>query len=429
MWAAKPASPIRLSLRHQLMLALGILASLLLALGAVSIVTMLELRAATDRALRVDGRLSQHATDVALFTQLSRRYELELFLNLDDPTQREFAHTRWRGTYANLESAIDAFRRAATDEADRRQADAWQRQSERYRNLFLAIATGAREGAIQTPYQARAALASIETELDDLSTSSMTVAQQKSVAAQRSRELVERRSGDGIRLLAALAAVATLAAMAWVLLFPARLMRPIAALQTAVARLTGGDLAARVALTRADELGVLGRGFDEMAATIQQRTGELEAQYALAQSARLEAEAARAATAEQLAMIESQRATIREMSVPLLPLSNTALVLPLVGDLDAERLRLVQERALHAIAGTVTRHLILDITGVPLVDTNVANGLIQIVQAARLLGAEVLVVGIRPEVAQTIAALGVDLSGVTTLATLQSGIAHALRHH
>jgi rsbT co-antagonist protein RsbR len=100
--------------------------------------------------------------------------------------------------------------------------------------------------------------------------------------------------------------------------------------------------------------------------------------------------------------------------------------LPLVGALDSERLALVQEQALRSIEQLSARYLILDITGVPIVDTAVAQGLIQVVQAARLLGSEVVLVGIRPEVAQAVVGLGIHLSDIATRSTLQSGIAYVL---
>ena len=160
--------------------------------------------------------------------------------------------------------------------------------------------------------------------------------------------------------------------------------------------------------------------------TIQQRTNTIEAQRERADAARAEAEAARAAIAEQLATIDAQRDVIREMSVPVLPLSQSALVLPLVGALDSERLALVQEQALHSIERMSARFLILDITAVPIVDTAVAQGLVQVVQAARLLGTDVVLVGVRPEVAQAVVGLGIHLSDIVTRSTLQSGIAYVL---
>jgi anti-anti-sigma regulatory factor/HAMP domain-containing protein len=202
---------------------------------------------------------------------------------------------------------------------------------------------------------------------------------------------------------------------------------PIRWLTRSAEQIAGGDLAARVALNQGDELGALARSFNRMAATVEQRTSDLEAQYAAADAARAAAVAARAEIADQLATIEEQRMVIREMSVPILPLTATTMVMPLVGALDSARLILVQEQALHTIEETRVRHLILDVTGVPIVDTQVAQGLLGVIQAVQLLGAEVVLVGIRPEVAQAIVGLGIDLGRVVTHSSLQSGLAHTSR--
>jgi rsbT co-antagonist protein RsbR len=150
-------------------------------------------------------------------------------------------------------------------------------------------------------------------------------------------------------------------------------------------------------------------------ATVAARTAELEAR-AEAQERLL------ADQAQLLAEVDQQRTTIRELSVPVLPISTTALIMPLVGALDTERLHLLQTQALHALQRTSARYLILDITGVAVVDTQVAQGLLQVVAAARLLGAAVVLVGIRPEVAQALVGLGVDLRGIQTFSDLQSAL-------
>lgn len=166
------------------------------------------------------------------------------------------------------------------------------------------------------------------------------------------------------------------------------------------------------------------------AAALQTANTSLEARVAertaALQVALDEVQARAAEQARLLAENQQQRDVIREMSVPVLPLSAQALVLPLIGALDSERLRQVQQQALTHIEQTAARHLILDITGVMLVDTQVAKGLLQVVQAAQLLGTEVILVGIRPEVAQTIVGLGMPLEGVTICSTLQAGIAYTL---
>jgi rsbT co-antagonist protein RsbR len=137
------------------------------------------------------------------------------------------------------------------------------------------------------------------------------------------------------------------------------------------------------------------------------------------QSALSEVEA-RVATQERLLEEnEAQRSTIRELSAPVLPLSRTTILLPLVGALDSERLMLAQEQVLNTLYHSSIRLLVLDITGVLVVDTQVARGLISLSQAARLLGAEVALVGIRAEVAQTIVDLGLDLKGLHTYRDLE----------
>lgn len=123
-----------------------------------------------------------------------------------------------------------------------------------------------------------------------------------------------------------------------------------------------------------------------------------------------------------LAENSRQQAIIRELSVPVLPINTTTLVMPLVGALDGERLLIVQDRALTAIERAAARRLLLDVTGVPLIDSYVAQGLIRTLQSARLLGAEVALVGVRPEVAQSIVGLGLDLSEMRTYADLQSAL-------
>jgi rsbT co-antagonist protein RsbR len=101
-------------------------------------------------------------------------------------------------------------------------------------------------------------------------------------------------------------------------------------------------------------------------------------------------------------------------------------VVPLVGMFDAFRAELLTEKLLHEVARVHARAVILDISGVPVFDTEAAQLIIRLARAVRLLGTEVIVVGMSSENARTIVELGVDLSGLATLGTLQDGVAHAL---
>jgi len=126
-------------------------------------------------------------------------------------------------------------------------------------------------------------------------------------------------------------------------------------------------------------------------------------------------------------IIQAQAATLAELSTPLIPINDQVVVMPLIGAIDSDRAGQVLETLLHGIERSRARVAILDITGVPLVDTQVAKSLIVAAQAVRLLGARIVLTGIRPEVAQTLVGLGVDLGDIVTHSTLQSGIAYATK--
>jgi rsbT co-antagonist protein RsbR len=126
-------------------------------------------------------------------------------------------------------------------------------------------------------------------------------------------------------------------------------------------------------------------------------------------------------------VIQAQAAALAELSTPLIPLNADVVVMPLVGTLDSRRAQQVLETLLDGISSSRAGTAIIDITGVPLVDTQVANALIRAAQAVKLLGAQVVLTGIRPEVAQTLVGLGADLSSITTRGSLQAGIAFAMR--
>ncbi|GAB4205343.1 MAG: hypothetical protein OHK0022_31370 [Roseiflexaceae bacterium] len=128
----------------------------------------------------------------------------------------------------------------------------------------------------------------------------------------------------------------------------------------------------------------------------------------------------------QAEIIRAQAAAIAELSTPLMPINDQILVMPLVGSVDARRAEQVVETLLQGVNAKRAEFVIIDITGVPVVDTQVAQVLIGAGQAVRMLGARLLLTGIRPEVAQTLTSLGVDLSQIITRSTLQSGIALVL---
>jgi rsbT co-antagonist protein RsbR len=126
-------------------------------------------------------------------------------------------------------------------------------------------------------------------------------------------------------------------------------------------------------------------------------------------------------------IIMSQQREMLDLSTPVVELWEGILALPLIGTLDSERTQVVMENLLQQIVSTGAAIAIIDITGVPTVDTLVAQHLLKTVAAARLMGADCIISGIRPQIAQTIVHLGVELGQVTTKATLASAFAVALR--
>ena len=132
-------------------------------------------------------------------------------------------------------------------------------------------------------------------------------------------------------------------------------------------------------------------------------------------------------TREQL--IARQQEELLELSTPVIKLWDGVLAVPMIGTLDSNRTQLVMETLLQRIVETEASLAIIDITGVPTVDTLVAQHLLKTVTAIRLMGADCIICGIRPQIAQTIVHLGLDLNSVTTKATLADALALAMKRN
>jgi rsbT co-antagonist protein RsbR len=159
----------------------------------------------------------------------------------------------------------------------------------------------------------------------------------------------------------------------------------------------------------------LARAYAEVEQQVTERTAAL--QQEIAERERLQEE-----------VIEAQRQALQELSTPIIPMLEGVIVMPLVGSIDTLRARDITRALLAGIREYRAKVVILDITGVPLVDTGVAAYLNRTVQAARLKGARAIVTGISDAVAETIVDLGIDWSGIETLSDLQTGLLAALNN-
>ncbi len=124
--------------------------------------------------------------------------------------------------------------------------------------------------------------------------------------------------------------------------------------------------------------------------------------------------------------VSLQKIALQELSASLIPVFEKISVMPLVGTIDTERAKLIMENLLDGVVKQRAEVVLLDITGVPVVDTMVAHHIIQAADAVRLVGSKCMLVGIRPEIAQTIVTLGINLNDFTTTSTLQRGMQEAL---
>ncbi len=130
---------------------------------------------------------------------------------------------------------------------------------------------------------------------------------------------------------------------------------------------------------------------------------------------------------ERERIVFQQQEAIRELSTPALQIRDGLLMLPIIGLLDSARARQLTEQLLLTIRASRAKAVVIDITGVPAIDSKVANHLLQTVDACSLMGARVVLSGMSPEIAQTIVTIGVDLSRIRTVADLQDGIEEANR--
>lgn len=124
--------------------------------------------------------------------------------------------------------------------------------------------------------------------------------------------------------------------------------------------------------------------------------------------------------------VNKQQLAIKELSAPLIPVMEGITVMPLIGTIDTERANYIMENLLGGVVQFESQVVLIDITGVPVVDTMVAQHIIKAAESVRLIGADCILVGIRPEIAQTIVNLGIDLERFSTKSSLRKGIVEAM---
>jgi len=201
-----------------------------------------------------------------------------------------------------------------------------------------------------------------------------------------------------------------------------RIKERISRIEDILASVAAGDMNARINSETEDDLSGIEAAIDLL---IDDLTDELIQREKMQK----EVEDKLSKIQEQQKTIFQQQADLMELSSPVSKVWDNVLILPVIGTLDSQRTQIMMENLLEKIVETGCTISILDITGVPTVDTQVANHLLKTVTSARLLGAECIISGISPAIAQTIVHLGIDLSSIRTKATLQDAMIYAMKQN
>ncbi len=226
-----------------------------------------------------------------------------------------------------------------------------------------------------------------------------------------------------------IAILAVLVAAAASLFIARRIATPLAELSQTAMQIAQGDLALQAPeQQRQDEIGNLAQAFNTMKEQLRDMLGReqnksLQLEREIEERQQIEAERGRL----QQEVIEAQQRAIHELSTPIIPVMDHIIVMPLIGNIDTLRAKEITRALLQGISNHRAKYVILDLTGVPIVDTSIVNHLNKTIQAARLKGTRVLVTGLSDAVAETIVDLGIDWSNIQTLRDLQTGLRVALK--
>ena len=406
-------SPSRHNIRFQLMLSMGALSLLIIIVFVINLFGSLQMHRLSKEVIEVDVQLSRIANTIAITTLQCRRYEKDAFLNLNDTETRANYVSLWQDTYDDLEHSIADFNALATTEHDQEQGLKWKEDLVDYRTTFLDVERAIETGQITTSGAANQAMTPSKETIRALTDSATNIAISKDEEAYAANQQLDTIGLNTARTTGILGIGATLTALVWSLLFPARFVRPLVALQHATKRLSDGDFDARVSVQRRDEFGLLAESFNHMADTIKTQVVELDQT---------------ATVREQNEQLQALLNLVQELETPAVPLLDGVLLVPLVGYLDSHRAQRISDVTLQTAHTHKARIVIVDITGISSIDTSTAQYIQQLAMSLQLLGARVLLTGITASVAQTMIELNISFQDMATYGSLQDGVAEVLQH-
>jgi anti-anti-sigma factor len=272
---------------------------------------------------------------------------------------------------------------------------------------------------VATTSEGKRRLDAIRAGFEQLDATERQLARERSADARTSSSRADALGIGGLVLLLVMLIAA-------VIYLARAVIDPMADVAAAAARIARGDLAARVRARGAGEVAQLGASFNSMAEALEGNRAELAQSAEELRRANAQLDSRNTELAGAYRELERSRdQAILELTTPALEIDERTLLLPLIGELGAERAEQIKARLLDAVRARRARSVVLDVTGVPAIDTEVARTLIEIVEAARLLGARVLLTGVSAEIAASLVTLGVEPSQLHTRADLRAGVAWA----
>ncbi len=402
-------------------LSIQIAITLLIAMMALGLAYRSNQTTALTRAHNARATQAQRVTD-ALLT--ARRLEKEYFFAINNPNRNislTKARSAWYGAHARLGDELKRLEPMLQTDAERAQLAAWQRIHRTYGEMFTLIVSQY-AAPTSTPQGANDAMNAFEEPLAQLLAQTAGYAREQTAIADASWETLARQRSATITILAVIGAAAILLSAGLSIWLSRRATEPILALTAGAERVAAGDLQVRVDAHDRHELGRLGMAFNRMTEQLATQRAAIIARAAELESSNRQQQELLAQLQASLDERDALTATIRELSVPVIPVLPGVLIVPLVGAFDTARAAELHETVLQAVEQSRARRVLLDVTGVPVMDTGVAQMVIQLTDALGLLGAQPTLVGVRPEVAQTLVQLGIQFHRLDIKADLQSAV-------
>ncbi|GAB4112490.1 MAG: hypothetical protein Fur005_15770 [Roseiflexaceae bacterium] len=368
-------------------------------------------------ALLTNGAvISIRIADATRAIQIEREIQ---FASLWSPERGDLGTVRPTAAAAALRRAADEVDRliptivTPVDQSELREASALLRET------AIAIQSYENNRKLRQSYEEQ-----IQTKNDNLEQEANNLLQEATRIMSESTTILTQQSNRTQQIAGAILLLLVLTALGLGFLLAQTITRPLNMVVDEISRFRETGMIAQILNNDRSEIGKLNQAFHQMALELIEERKEIQRQQQALSDRNTALEQALNEANRATSARDAMAATVRALSVPILPIQQHVLLVPLVGEIDHHRATTLLERVLQGVMAHQAQLLILDVTGVPLIDSFVANTILRTVQAARLLGCSCTLVGLTPEVAQTLIGSGIDLSQIATQADLRTAIAN-----